>query len=182
VLEKLALLERKSIIINIINSFLKKKPDLRRNDLATIGIDFSSIKYGLLMEVQLYDNGGQRRYRSMVEQLYSGVNSIILIYDITDKESFEECKNYYKVKIKDLCKNNIPIILIGNKSDLEDKREVTKEEGFKFASKNKYMFKETSCLKNEKVYEAFEEIILETYFFKIRDKENIDKKENCQIF
>ena len=134
------------------------------------------------MKVRIWDTDGREKYRKMNEGFYKSADSIILVYDITRKETFEECKNYYKNNIKDLCKNNAQIILIGNKNDLEEKREVTKEEGFKFSSKNKYMFKETSCLKNENVYEAFEKIISETYLLKIRNKENISKKENCQIF
>ena len=124
----------------------------------------------------------ERNLEKMIQGFYKNADSINLVYDITRKETFEECKNYYKNTIKDLCKNNAQIILIGNKNDLEEKRKVTKEEGFKFSSKNKYMFKETSCLKNENVYEAFEKIISETYLLKIRNKENISKKENCQIF
>ena len=134
------------------------------------------------MKVRIWDTDGREKYRKMNEGFYKSADSIILVYDITRKETFEECKNYYKNNIKDLCKNNAQIILIGNKNDLEEKRKVTKEEGFKFSSKNKYMFKETSCLKNENVYEAFEKIISETYLLKIRNKENISKKENCQIF
>ena len=82
-----------------------------------------------------------------------------MVYDITDKESFEEIKNYYCPKIRKLCKLNIPIILLGNKTDKENKRKIKTEEGIDLALKEKLKFKETSCQKNENVADAFEALI-----------------------
>ena len=79
----------------------------------------------------------------------------MLVYDITNKNSFEECKNYYKNEILNNCKNNIKVILVGNKIDLEKQRKVTKEEGIQFAEENNYYFRETSCEINLNVADAF---------------------------
>jgi len=86
----------------------------------------------------------------------------VLVYDITDSESFEECKNYYKKQISNICKKDIKVILVGNKADLKKNRKVLSEEGAKFAKENNYYFKETSCENNFNVADAFETIIIMT--------------------
>ena len=86
----------------------------------------------------------------------------MLVYDITDSESFEKCKNYYKKQISNICKKDIKVILVGNKADLKKNRKVLSEEGAKFAKENNYYFKETSCENNFNVADAFETIIIMT--------------------
>jgi len=90
------------------------------------------------------------------------MDSIILIYDISNRESFEECKTYYRNTIKEKCRDKIKVLLIGNKNDYEEKRKVTTEEGYDFALENNYLFMEGSCFKNDCIYEAFETLIIET--------------------
>ncbi len=104
----------------------------------------------------MIDTSGQDRYRALVNTYYRDADSIVLVYDITNKYTFDECKNYYTQKIKELCRKDINVILIGNKSDKENERVISFEEGQNFANNNNYFFMETSCLKNENVYEAFE--------------------------
>ena len=137
--------------------------------------------------IRLYivDTAGQYRFRNRIEQYYRKADSIILSYDITDRDSFEHCKFYYCEKIKELCRQNIKTILIGNKKDLEEDRKVTFKEANDFANYNGYMFMETSCLLYENVYEAFEKII-ETTFEEMQKKElilkkDMKKKNNCFI-
>ena len=81
----------------------------------------------------------------------------MLVYDITNRQSFEECKQFYKNEIKNYCKKDIKVFLIGNKTDLEEQRVVSKEEGANFAEENKYYFKETSCMT---LFKVFEDIII----------------------
>ena len=83
----------------------------------------------------------------------------LLVYDISRRESFDECKNYYKNKIKGKCKKNTEVLLLGNKTDFEYEREVKYEEGADFATENDYIFMESSCFKNENVADAFETLI-----------------------
>ena len=72
--------------------------------------------------------------------------------DISDKYSFDQLKDYFIETIKEKCKKNIQIILLGNKTDLEDKRQVSPEEGANLALLNNYIFLETSRLKNKKCF------------------------------
>ena len=99
------------------------------------------------------------KYNAINESYYQKVGAILLVYDISNKKSFEQLKNYYCPKIEEYCKKNITILLLGNKADKENKRQVSIEEGTNLAVEHKYKFKETSCLKNENVVDAFEILI-----------------------
>ena len=134
-----------------------------------------------MVKITLTDTGGIQRFRSLNSKLSKNNDSIILIYSINDKRSFEECKEYYKDNIKQNCKNNTKVILIGNKIDLEDRREVTTEEGYNFALENGYLFMEISCLTNDNIYDAFEAIIYETLLIKMKEEENKDSNEEKRI-
>lgn len=98
------------------------------------------------------------------------------MYDITSRKSFEEIKQYYFPNIKEYCKKDIKVILLGNKTDLEDKREVSPEEASIFAMENEYLFMESSCLKNTNVANAFVTLI------EITNREtNPDEDENDSL-
>lgn len=125
------------------------------------------------------DSSGQERFRSLNEQYYNHVDSIILVYDIANLKTFIECKKYFCKKIKEKCKKNIKVILIGNKKDLENKREVSFKEANDFAHLNNYTLMETTCLLNEKVFESFEKI----FEIILNEKKNENNKNNtCFIF
>ena len=140
---------------------MSEKPDLEKYPTIGIPSTFSSYKLSdnSILKVCLVDTCGQEKFRRMNENNYSSTDSIILVYDITDRNSYEDCKGYFTNTINKLCKKDIPVILIGNKKDLKKERKISFEEGQKFASKNNYFFMETSCLKNENVFEAFSTII-----------------------
>ena len=114
---------------------------------------------GEIVRVQILDTAGAEKFRSLSANYYRKADCCLLVYDITDEYSFNEIKEYFNDRIKELCKKNIPIILLGNKTDLEDKRKVSSEEGANFCLENGYIFMETSCLKNTNVADAFETLI-----------------------
>ena len=101
-----------------------------------------------------------------------------MVYDISNRKSFEECK-YYIGQIKERCKKNIKVILLGNKTDLE--RNVSTEEGTKLALDNKYIFKETSCKKNINVISAFEALIEITNIQAKKNNANKIKRASSRI-
>ena len=105
------------------------------------------------------DTAGQERFKSINTSYYRKADCCLLVYDISDKYSFDQLKDYFIETIKEKCKKNIQIILLGNKTDLEDKRQVSPEEGANLALANNYIFLETSCLKNKNVADAFETLI-----------------------
>ena len=114
---------------------------------------------GSLINVHIRDTCGQERFDSINEQYYKSADGVLLVFDIANKTSFDKIKKYYIAKIKEKCKIGIPIILLGNKTDLEDKREVSQEEAIDLSVNEEYIYKETSCIKNENVADAFETII-----------------------
>jgi small GTP-binding protein len=133
------------------------------SSLATIGLDIVSKSFqladGSVVSCCIYDTGGQEKFNSINESYYKKANAVLLVYDITRRKTFDEIKDYYCDKIKDICKKDIPIILLGNKTDIEDERKVPQEEGIALALSHNYKFKETSALKNENVADAFEALI-----------------------
>ena len=121
---------------------------------------------GSLVNVQITDTSGQERYRALNQFYYRNADCCLLVYDISNRKSFEEC-SYYAAEIKERCKKNIKVILLGNKTDL--KRVILSEEGANLALKNNYIFMETSCKKNKNVADAFQTLIEIT---------NIESKKN----
>lgn len=87
---------------------------------------------------------GQEKFRSITRSYYRGAAGALLVYDITRRETFDHLQSWLE-DCRRYSNQNIVIMLIGNKSDLENKRSVSKEEGQEFANKNGLTFLETSA-------------------------------------
>ena len=123
---------------------------------STVGIDckakiieIENIKYKLLF----YDTAGQERFKSLAPNLIKKAHGIIIMYDITNKSSFDSIPEIIK-NIKEEKGNDFPMILIGNKKDLEQDREIKKEEGEDLASKNGIEYFEISNKEGINIQEA----------------------------
>ena len=137
---------------------------------------------GSYVNCEIIDTGGQEKFNALNKTYYKRADCCELVYDITNVDSFEECENFYKKEIAENCKENIKVILVGNKTDLEKNRKVKTEEGAKFAEKNNYYFRETSCETNYNVSDAFETIIVMTHNDMIKNEEkNKEIKEKKEI-
>ena len=163
---------------------------------ATIGMDFLTYNIKLddnLFHLQLWDTAGSERFRSVSKGYYKNSACAIIVYDITEKKSFlsikkwiEDCKTYSN--------NNLHLVLVGNKNDLNDSRQVTEEEGETLALEYGMSFFESSALNGKNINEIFydsskviyDNIINEVYDFddphngikicQIEDEIAIDKK------
>ena len=84
---------------------------------------------GSYVNCEILDTGGQEKFNAINRQYYQRADCCVLVYDITRKDTFKECKNFYKKEIINNCKKGIKVILVGNKTDLEEERKITTEQG-----------------------------------------------------
>ena len=148
---------------NIVSRFLRNNFD--ENSRSTIGIEFGSKIFtidGHQIKAQFWDTSGLERYKTINFAYYKGVKGAFVVYDITNKESFDKVDNRMN-DLKKLAPKDVSIILIGNKNDLEDNREIMKEEGEEKAKKHNAYFIETSALTGENLDKAFEMMMTELY-------------------
>ena len=134
---------------------------------ATLGIEFANkhvIHNNVDYLVQIWDTAGQENFRSVTRAYYKASAVAMVVYDITKEETFSHIQTWIK-DCKDLAPSTVLIALIGNKSDLEEQRVITKERGENLARENNMMFFETSALNGNGIENAFKKCI-----------EKVDKK------
>jgi len=142
------------------SSLLLRYVDSVWNDafVPTIGVDFK-VKTLTINEkkvkMQIWDTAGQERFRTVVSTYFRGAHGILLLYDVTNRDSFKNLESWL-IEIEKNAKEKVLKILIGNKCDLTDDREIQSEEGKAFALRNGMEFMETSAKMNTNVTEAFE--------------------------
>ena len=110
------------------------------------------------IRVQLWDTAGQEKYKSIANNLILKSQGIIIMYDITNKESYKNIQTWINLVNEKNGNNKLPILIVGNKIDLEDKRIISKEEGKKFSKNKNYKFIETSCLNGHNIKKAITRI------------------------
>ena len=113
----------KSSILNLYSG-----EEFNENHNPTVGIDFvngnHTLKDGNVVKLKIWDTAGQERFHNITQTFYKKADGIVLIYDITDKRTFEGIKRWIE-NIRQHAKENVPIILLGNKTDLTEQREVS---------------------------------------------------------
>ena len=128
------------------------------NFVPTIGVDFKLKTLdvnGKKVKLQIWDTAGQERFKNITASYYRGGNGVLVVYDITDRDSFTNLTSWL-IEIEKNANKNVFKLLIGIKNDLESERKVTFNEGKEFADSNGMKFIETSAKTADKVYEAFE--------------------------
>ena len=124
----------------------------------TIGVDFKVKTLELQnkqIKMQIWDTAGQERFRNVISSYFRGAHGILLIYDVTNRDSFKNLESWL-IEIEQNSSENVLKVLIGNKNDLVDDKEIKTEEGQAFANRNGMQFIETSAKENTNVTEAFE--------------------------
>lgn len=133
--------------------------------ITTIGIDFR-IRIVQInnsrIKAQIWDTAGQERFRTITTAYYRGAQGILLVYDITKRTSFNNVANWMQ-QLKSHSSDNVTIILVGNKCDLSDKREVSFEEGMEKAKTFGCAFFETSAKNSINVETAFTDLMKTVY-------------------
>mmetsp|Transcript_5151 Transcript_5151/g.5903 ORF Transcript_5151/g.5903 Transcript_5151/m.5903 type:complete len:206 (-) Transcript_5151:41-658(-) len=127
------------------------------NFMPTIGVDFKIRTLevdGRTIKLQIWDTAGQERFKTITSSYYKGAHGIIVVYDMTDKESFKNIDNWMN-EVEKHASDNVSRILVGNKCDLEESRQVTTDEGKELADQYNIRFMETSAKESANVEEAF---------------------------
>ena len=155
--------------------------DFQENYACTINADFKikslSIDATTKAELTIWDTCGQERFRALTRQYFKDAHGIILLYDINNENSFKGLSIWLN-EIKNYCNNEVSIILVGNKIDL-DNRKITKEEGNSFATKNGLMYVETSSKDGINIDTPFENLAYDI-IKKIKDNPDNDYNETVE--
>ena len=131
--------------------------------LATVGLDYYSkeeIIDGKTINIKLWDTAGEERYKSLTQNYFRNAEGVLLVFDVTNTDSFNNLKDWISSIKLNMEGNNIfiPIVIIGNKLDMEDQREITKEQAEQFVSENKYKYFETSAKTGEGIDKSIREL------------------------
>ena len=148
---------------NILSRYLNNK--FEKISKSTIGVELGNKTFNIknnIVNCQIWDTAGQERYRSMTKAYYKGALGALIVYDITKKTTSESVENWL-TDLKNSADQKISVILIGNKNDLEEEREVTIEEGEMKAKEFGIAFLETSALNGTNIEKAFKTLVEEVY-------------------
>lgn len=129
--------------------------------VSTVGIDFkvkTVFRQDKRVKLQIWDTAGQERYRTITTAYYRGAMGFILMYDVTNEESFNAVQDWC-TQIKTYSWDNAQVVLVGNKNDLEDERIVSFERGKQLADQLGLEFFETSAKENINVKSVFERLV-----------------------
>lgn len=147
----------------LLHHFIENK--FKEDSSHTIGVEFGSRIVnvgGKSIKLQIWDTAGQEAFRSITRSYYRGAAGALLVYDITRRETFNHLTTWLE-DARQHSNSNMVIMLIGNKSDLDSRREVKKEEGEAFAREHGLVFMETSARTAANVEEAFINTAKEIY-------------------
>ena len=148
---------------NIMSKYLKN--EFHEDSKATVGVEFGAKQFkieGHSVKAQIWDTAGQERYKAITSAYYKGAKGAFAVYDITRRSSFESIEKWVN-DLTSTADKNVTIVIIGNKSDLEDHRQITKEEGQEKANKLQVAFLETSAFSGANLDKAFEMMVNEIY-------------------
>ena len=160
---------------NMLKRFLHDEFDM--NTKETVGVEFGSKNFILgedekdIVKAQIWDTAGQERYRSVTKAYYKGAKGALLVYDISRRNTFENIDNWL-IDLRTNGDKDILIILIGNKCDLIDKREVSVEEAQTKAEQYNIAYMETSAKNGDNIIKAFSELVSQVYYANITMQQN----------
>ena len=161
--EKYENLEFKLIILGdsgvgkscIMHNFIYKK--FEKNKTQTIGVDFTTKTIKIKnqsIKLQIWDTAGQEKFRSIARNYYRGAIGIIIVYDISKIESFNHIITWLN-DAKNYTRNESTVLIVGNKNDLENLRQVKFSEGQKFCDENNLLFIESSACTGNNIEQIF---------------------------
>ncbi|XP_047330311.1 ras-related protein RABC2a-like [Impatiens glandulifera] len=146
----------------------------------TVGVDFKMRQLtvaGKKLKLTFWDTAGQERFGTLVGSYYRGAHAIILVYDVTRRETFTNLSKIWAKEADKACANQECVkILVGNKVDMDSERRVSRKEGMSLAEEHKCLFFECSAKTRDKVDECFRQLI-----FKILEKPSLLEKGSVTV-
>ena len=137
---------------------------------STVGVDFCTATVtaddGTLIRVQVWDTAGQERFRTLQRQYYRGTSACMMVFSLTDKASFDALEGWYE-DVSEACADAPSVLVVGNKSDLEDARVCSGDSATTWAAGIGAGYIETSAKVNTNVRDAFEQLIKTAYAQKL---------------
>ena len=137
----------------LLNGF--KGLPFKESYISTIGVEMSTKTLVIgdsIVKLQLWDTAGARRFRTITSLYYKGAGAKMFFYDITNRESFDALEEFFTLSQQN---GDAACMLVGNKMDLEEKRQVSTEEGQAWATKHEMKFMETSAKGQINIESAF---------------------------
>lgn len=141
------------------------KDEFHADSKGTVGVEFATRQIehdGKTIEAQVWDTAGQERYRAVTAAYYRNATGALIVYDVTNRDSFENCAKWLK-ELRTHADSSIVAMLVGNKCDLKHKQAVDVEDAKDFAEDNNLAFIETSAYDATNVDLAFETSLIEIY-------------------
>ena len=168
---------------SIINQFTTN--EFLDEQISTTGASFSSKAFSFEelnkeLSFEIWDTAGQEKYRALSKMFYKDAGVAILVYDISNKKSFEELRDYWVAQLRDYGPKNIIIAVTGNKSDL-DNEQVDEGEVRNFAKENKFLFKKTSAKIHSSIEDLFHDVgmkFLDPEFQQREDVKEMKSRKN----
>ena len=130
--------------------------EFSKNYMTTSGIDLKATDIEIKnkkIHIQLWDTAGQEKYKAITKNLFLKVMGALIIYDITNEASYNNLKSWVQL-IKEECGKHMQLIILGNKSDLDAERKISKDEAINYAKEQKIDYIETSSKTGENVKKA----------------------------
>ncbi|XP_019410973.1 PREDICTED: ras-related protein Rab-25 [Crocodylus porosus] len=148
---------------NLLSRFTRN--EFSHDSRTTIGVEFSTrtvLVGDAMVKAQIWDTAGLERYRAITSAYYRGAVGALVVFDITKHQTYDEVERWLK-ELYDHAEATIIVMLVGNKTDLTQAREVPTEEAKMFAENNGLLFVETSALDSTNVEQAFETVLWEIF-------------------
>lgn len=149
------------------------------NYQATIGIDFMSQKLHIedkVIILNLWDTAGQERFKSLIPSYIKDSAVAVVCYDVTSRESFTSVEKWVE-DAKAIRENDVLLVLVGNKSDMEQQRQVPHEEAKEYADRMNFMFYETSAKTGYNVKAVFNELAKKLTGIEVKTQTETDDKQ-----
>ncbi|MCO5604562.1 hypothetical protein L7F22_058730 [Adiantum nelumboides] len=141
------------------------RDEFHASSKTTIGVEFqtqSMVIDGKRIKAQIWDTAGQERFKAVTSAYYRGAVGALVVYDISRRQSFDDISRWLE-ELRVHSDMSVVAMLVGNKSDLQNLREVSQEEGRSLAESEGMYFMETSALDSTNVNKAFQTVVTEIY-------------------